>query len=171
MSLYKKISSVLQKFNPKPTFKKIVVLPNGMQDEFYITKDKDSVGIFAITQDNKVVLVKQWRPNTEKEEIEIPGGGVEENEDINKAAIRELKEETGYGGDFIHLASLQYSPYSLGKRHLFLCKNAKKIENELDLDPNEFLKVIIMDLDEVKEKIKNGKIRGFEAIYMGLDKL
>jgi ADP-ribose pyrophosphatase len=146
-------------------------LPNGLEETFFVDKDKHSVGIVVFTNDNKFVLVKQWRPNVEKEVIEIPGGSIEENEEPINAAKRECKEETGYFGDFVHLASIPYSPYSLGIRHTYLCQNAKKINDELDLDPNEIIKVVLLDMKEVRELIKTGKIRNFDAIYMALDKL
>ncbi|MEK6879749.1 MAG: hypothetical protein AABY22_09090, partial [Nanoarchaeota archaeon] len=48
--------------------------------------------------------------------------------------------------------------------------DCEKATDSLDLDPNEFLKVIVLPLEKIKEKIKKGKVRGWDIIYMALDK-
>ena len=57
------------------------------------------VNIIPLTAEGKVVLVNQYRFGMEKSSLEIPGGMADDGEDPKKAAIRELKEETGYEGN------------------------------------------------------------------------
>jgi len=146
-------------------------LPNGMMENFFTDIDGDSVQILPITKDQKVYTVLQFRPGTEKKEIELPGGGINLGEDIEEAAARELEEEVGLiPGKMINLGKRCYSPYSSGVRHCFVaidCKNTGK----QDLDPNEFLDIKIWDIDEFREEIKKGQIRGFDTAYMALDYL
>jgi ADP-ribose pyrophosphatase len=151
---------------------KKVRLPNGVLENFFVDQGRDSVQIFAIDSENRVHLVRQWRPGEEKEALEVPGGGLDKpNEDTLKAAQRELAEETGLtSNDWVHLGSVSYNPYQNGKRHLFAASNCKKTE-KLDLDANEFLNVEVYELFEVKNLIKDGSIRGTDLIYMALDKL
>lgn len=151
-------------------------LPNGVTENFYTTVDGNSVQVFPLMKETKdVVLVKQWRPGIESFQLELPGGGLHDKEDPKEAALRELKEETGLSVEnpeenMIHVATLSYSPYSSGVRHLFVAVDCEKTE-KLDLDPNEFLEVKKFSLKEIKEMIKTGSIRGSDLIYMGLDKL
>jgi len=56
----------------------------------------DWVNIIGINDDNMILLIKQYRFGTETVELEIPGGIVEKNETPKEAAIREMKEETGF---------------------------------------------------------------------------
>lgn len=146
-------------------------LPNGLSENYYTDDDGHSVQIFPITTDNKVYLVKQWRPGIEKEQFELPGGGLDDDEDPAGAAGRELKEETGLeAGEVVHLASLNYSPYSSGIRHMFLATGCVPT-GKTDLDPNEFLEVHVFSLEKFRELMKTGQIRGFDTAYLGLDKL
>lgn len=57
-----------------------------------------SASIIALTEDNHIILVKEFRPGPMKELLDIPGGGLDGNEDPVDCAMRELTEETGYVG-------------------------------------------------------------------------
>ncbi len=177
-SHYKKLSDKKLKLVDKDSgySKRITVkeyqLPNGLVESYFIDNDKDSVQVFAITTDNQVVCVRQFRPGTESEELEIPGGGLEPGEDPKSAAERELLEETGHQSSegFVFLSSVPYSPYSSGKRYSYLAVNCKPT-SEQNLDPNEFVKITILPLDDFKVLMSQGKVRGFEAAYIALHKL
>lgn len=148
-------------------------LPNGTIENFFVDEAKDSVQVFALTENQtKVIIVKQFRPGTEKVEIELPGGGLEQGEDPVEGGWRELKEETSYEADeCVLLSHVPYSPYSTGRRYNILAANCRRSGEGLDLDPNEFLKAGTMPLEAFRELMRAGTVRGLEAAYQGLEAL
>lgn len=149
-------------------------LPNGMIDTFFVDKGQNSVQILPITKEGNIVLVRQFRPGTEEYEYELPGGGLDENEDPKVGALRELKEETGFlcsGDNMIHVADLSYGPYSTGKRASYVALQCGETRSGQDLDKNEFLTVETMSMAKFISLLRSGKVRGADAAYIALDKL
>ncbi|RIN26627.1 NUDIX hydrolase, partial [Staphylococcus succinus] len=73
-----------------------VVLPDGQTSKRELVYHNGAVAVCAITPNNEVILVKQFRKPAEKVMLEIPAGKLELNEIREDAAKRELEEETGY---------------------------------------------------------------------------
>src|SRR5437762_14046140 len=73
-----------------------VELPNGKMAKREIIKHPGAVAIIAITDENKIVMVEQFRKALEKIIVEIPAGKLEKGEEPADCARRELEEETGY---------------------------------------------------------------------------
>lgn len=152
---------------------KSVRLPDGVMEKFFVTDDKDSVQIFALTHRNEVLLVKQWRPGSEAEGLELPGGGLDEDEDPSAGAERELLEETMHSsGDLFYLGSSPYSPYSNGRRHMFFARDCIRTEETPDLDDNEHLQIYKMPLEDFMRKILEtpATIRGWDLALLALTK-
>ena len=65
-------------------------------DPYYRINAPDGVIVLAITQDYKILLVRQWRPALKRYTIELPAGAIDPDELPEQAASRELYEETGF---------------------------------------------------------------------------
>ena len=70
----------------------------GTEKEFIVAHAPDWVNVVAVTPEGKIVLVRQFRFGSNALSLEVPGGVMEEGEDPIAAGVRELSEETGYGG-------------------------------------------------------------------------
>lgn len=136
-----------------------VIGPSGKQNEYFVVELKDNATILGITSDNKVVMERTWRYPIGKEIFELPVGGVEKSEEILEAAKREFQEETGYTSeDWTYLgAHYENDGFCTAKSNIFLAKNviAGKAENS---DENELLEVELIDFDELKKMVMDGRI-------------
>jgi ADP-ribose pyrophosphatase len=77
------------------------------EQPFYSLKVPDYVAVIAWTPDDRIVLVRQYRPAIEQETLELPSGLVDSGEQPEVCAARELEEETGYRATSLkHLGTL-----------------------------------------------------------------
>jgi len=150
--------------------KVIYKLPDGTESDFYIKKERSAAGILALTKDQQVILVKQFRPGPNEILKELPGGYVDAEENPEQAAERELLEETGYEGNAKLVATTYDCAYSTMKRYCVVVTDCEKVA-EQNLEKNEFAEVVLMPLSEFRELLKSGKNTDIEVGYIGLDYL
>jgi ADP-ribose diphosphatase len=126
---------------------------------FFVLENPDWVNIIAVTKDKKVVLIEQFRHGSDEVILEIPGGMVDENEDAETAARRELLEETGFSsGEFKLLGRSQPNPAIQNNTlYHFLALDCEKIQ-EPAFDEHESLVTKLVSLKEIKKLILTGKI-------------
>lgn len=135
-------------------------MPNGnIKEEYYVLEYPTWVNMVALTEDNQVIFVKQYRHGAGKIMLELPAGVVEDNEDPEIAARRELLEETGYAFDDIsYVCELFANPATSGNiTYTYLLTGGRKVQ-EQDLDPSEDIEVVLMDLEEAKQFLFDNKI-------------
>ncbi|MBV2227167.1 MAG: NUDIX hydrolase [Sphingobacterium mizutaii] len=135
-------------------------MPNGnIKEEYYVLEYPTWVNMVALTEDNQVVFVKQYRHGAGRIMVELPAGVVEDNEDPEIAARRELLEETGYAFDDIsYVCELFANPATSGNiTYTYLLTGGRKVQ-EQDLDPSEDIEVVLMDLEEAKQFLFDNKI-------------
>jgi ADP-ribose pyrophosphatase len=115
-----------------------------------------AVGIVAITDDKKVVLIKQFRKAVEEVLLEIPAGKLEIGENPKDCAKRELKEETGYDAvDFKLIHKFYTSPgFSNQKVYIYLATGLTKGT----LEKYENVEVSVIDYKEVYDMVLKNEI-------------
>ena len=129
------------------------------EGDFVVIKAPDWVNIIAITSDQRMVLVKQFRFGIDDVSLEIPGGMVELGEDPISTALRELEEETGYvGTDAKLLGVVHPNPAIQSNRcHMIFVRDVKR-SSELSWDDDEELEVLTEPVERVYELAAAGKI-------------
>lgn len=135
-------------------------MPNGkIVEPYYVLEYPTWVSVMALTKENEVILVKQYRHGCEKTLLELPSGCMERSDLSPIEAIkRELLEETGYTcEEFIELGKISANPSNHNNlTYCFLALNAELIK-EPHLDDTEEIEVVLTPLDEVIKSLKNNE--------------
>ncbi|HMI78534.1 MAG TPA: NUDIX hydrolase [Ferruginibacter sp.] len=135
--------------------------PDGqIVDPYFVVEMPTSVCAVAITENDEVILAKQYRHPLEETLLEIPGGFIDEHENSEKAVARELLEETGYEfSAFTFLGRVAANPGVLNNyTDLFLATGGKKVASQ-QLDANEEIEIILLPLAEVKELLMKNEFK------------
>ncbi|MBO1514688.1 NUDIX hydrolase [Metabacillus bambusae] len=137
-----------------------VELPNGKTSTREIVKHPGAVAVIAVTPENKILMVEQFRKPLGRTLVEIPAGKLEKGEQPESTAKRELEEETGYTcGSLQPLISFYTSPgFADELVHLFIAENLEKLTVAAELDEDEFLDVMEVTLEEAEAMIQNKRI-------------
>lgn len=127
--------------------------------DFVVINAPDWVNVIAITPDQHLVLVRQFRFGINGFSVEIPGGVMDPGEDPVTAGLRELREESGFVGTKARLlGSVHPNPAMQNNRcHLVLVEEASQAV-ELDWDPDEEFEIMSKPVDEVYELAYAGGI-------------
>ena len=123
-----------------------------------IVKHRGAVCALAITKNDELVFVRQFRKPVEEVLIEIPAGKLEIGEEKNDAILREIREETGYAVEEIeYITEFYTSPgFSNEKGYLYFAKLGE--QGETDFDEGEDIELLTCSLDEAMRMVWEGKI-------------
>lgn len=137
-----------------------VQLPNGQTiDDYFITIRPEIALIVALTPQQELLLVRQYKHGAGEILLELPGGMIDPQETPETAARRELLEETGYTPThLIKLTTLYDNPTKdTNHLHLFLAQNIIKT-TQPQLDITEEIELVFIPFDQALSLISQGEI-------------
>ncbi|CUB21554.1 ADP-ribose pyrophosphatase [Bacillus safensis] len=144
-----------------------VELPNGKQGKREIIKHPGAVAVIARTDENKIILVKQYRKALERAIVEIPAGKLEKGEEPAHTALRELEEETGYTTQQLQKLTAFYTSPGFADEivHIYLADQLAPLEEKRELDEDEFVEVMEVSLEEALHLIEEQHIYDAKTAY------
>jgi ADP-ribose pyrophosphatase len=128
-------------------------------DDYFVSERADIALVVAITPEREVLFVRQYKHGIGEITLELPGGLVDENEDVEEAARRELVEETGYEApQFDGLGAFLHDPPKTTNRiHGFLALNTERTR-EPEPEPTEELEVVLLPIEEVERRLETREL-------------
>lgn len=135
-------------------------LPGGKNYKAFVLEFDAWANVVALTKNNQVVLVKQYRHGVQEISLELPGGVVDAGENPLEGARRELFEETGYSvGNIVEVGRIYPNPaIQTNTLYCYLATEAE-LTGKQHLDEAEEIEVHLASLDEVIEMVQRGNFR------------
>jgi ADP-ribose pyrophosphatase len=143
-------------------------LPDGRLTEWDLVDGGKTVAIFALTPENDVILVRQFRPGPNRVLDEMPGGYVDSGESPVEAARRELLEETEYEGDVQILASTWLSASATTQKFVAIARNCRRIGEPAQHD-YELCEPVIVSLQDFRDQLRRGELTDTDLGYLALE--
>ena len=118
----------------------------------------------AVTDEGKVLMVRQYRKAFEKALLELPAGKRDPGEDPLVTAARELREETGYTAASVKPLVSFYPTcgYSSEDLYIFICRGLTPGKTEWD--DSECLDILEFEVDELMDMIMRNEIKDSKTI-------
>jgi 8-oxo-dGTP pyrophosphatase MutT (NUDIX family) len=132
----------------------------GREHEFYVIDSASWVNVVAVTEDQQIVMVEQYRHGSNTVELEIPGG-IMDAKDIRPevTGARELREETGYEGENARILGKTYANPAIMSNtcYTILIENCRCV-HPVEFDSGEDLITRLFPVAEMPDLLGSGKI-------------
>jgi 8-oxo-dGTP pyrophosphatase MutT (NUDIX family) len=139
------------------------------EHDFFVLESVNWVNIIAVTPDQQLVMVEQYRFGSNTVELEIPGGMMDPGEtDPVATAVRELREETGYEGEHARmLGSIHANPAILNNTCFTVLIENCRLKHAVDFDQGEDLATRLVPVSEIPRLVADEKI-GHSLVVVAL---
>lgn len=137
--------------------------PNGPLPR-QIVLHRGAVVILPVLDDGRVVLIRNTRIAVDEELIELPAGTLEEGEDPQASAHRELAEETGYRARSMELLTSFFSSPGILTERMFLYLATGLAEGDTALEQGEDIRAMPVSLDEAIQMARDGRIHDAKTL-------
>ncbi len=145
-----------------------VTLCNGNSAKRECVDHPGGVAVIGLTDNNEILLVRQFRYPYKEVIFEIPAGKLEKGEDPFDAGVREFKEECGAVADnYFSLGEIYPSPGYTNEIIRLYGATGLRFE-EQNLDDDEFLQIVKMPFDELIDRIMTGEIKDAKTVAAAL---
>ena len=133
----------------------------GQPHDFFVLDCVNWVNVIALTPDDQLVMVEQFRHGTNTVELEIPGGTIDPTDSSPMTAgLRELREETGYAAAKAEiLGDIFPNPAIMSNTCYTVLAHDCRLEHPVQLDSGEDLLTRLVPVSEVPELVRTGKVR------------
>lgn len=129
-----------------------------------------TVAVLALTRDRDVVLARQFRPGPSAVLLDMPGGVVDEGETVVEAALRELREETGFAADAAEVVGSCWAfGASTWRRHVAVARDCRRVGEPTSWGGDEYCQPVVMGLDDFRATLRSGDTTDVDLGYLALD--
>lgn len=146
-------------------YKDTVQVPNGNIVKWDFIGHKGAAAVVPVTDDGKILMVRQYRNALDRYTLEVPAGGLNGAEEPTQiAAGRELEEETGYRTKQLEFLISIYTTVAFCNEKIDIYVARNLIKSHQNLDEDEFINVEAYGIDELIQMIYDGKIQDSKTI-------
>jgi 8-oxo-dGTP pyrophosphatase MutT (NUDIX family) len=153
-----------------------VRLPSGkVVDDYFVSERPDVVLVAAVTPDENVVFVRQWKQGRRAFMIELPGGMCDPGEAAEESARRELLEETGYACEQLtKIGEFEQDPTKGANLIVAFLGFGAGIAGEPSWDEQEELEIVLIPVGELESAVREGRLTSagtVATVFRALDEL
>lgn len=131
----------------------------GKDLDFFVIDTRDWVNVVAFTEDEQLIVVRQFRHGTSRFTVEIPGGVVGRDEPPVDAAARELREESGYEArELRFLGTVNPNPAIFTNTCGTVLATGCRRVGDIQPDPGEDIEVLTLSRQEVLDAVRRGEV-------------
>lgn len=142
-----------------------IAVPNGNIAHWDFIKHKGAAAVVPVLPDGRILMVRQYRNALDRETIEIPAGGLNENEDPYDCAMRELTEETGYSVESMEfLISVCTTVAFCNEKIPVYVAFIDGKQGDQHLDEDEYINVEPYEVDALCDLIYKGELNDSKTV-------